>query len=409
MPEASLKGRVAFFGHDAAESTVVKRIRAFSGVGLQVVGFCFRRDKFARDFAPFWENVALGTTEDRRYGRRLAALLRALPKLWRHRAALRRAEFFYARNIDMAALALAAKVFARSSAPLVYEVLDVQRIFVGKGPAAALFRWAERRILARCALLVISSPAFDTQYFRRVQGYRGRVFLLENKISFAQAKAVARPAAPPVGSEAEGAPDKWVIGWFGTLRCPRSLAMLCEIAAALPDKVEIYLRGVPTETGLDYFQKAIADHPNMIYGGEYRNPDDLPGMYGRVHLTWAFDFLDEGSNSDWLLPNRVYEGGYFGAVALAAEHTQTGAKLREEGLGYTFAAPVVENVTAFLRRYSMDEHLARRAHILSLPAETFCDRNDTRDLCETILTLGSGRQRAVPAPPPADALEAAGE
>src|SRR3546814_4672064 len=74
--------------------------------------------------------------------------------------------------------------------------------------------------------------------------------------------------------------------------------MLCRIAAALPDKVEIYLRGVPTETGLEAFQRAIADHPNMIYGGEYRNPHDLAEIYGRVHLTWAFDFLDEGANSD---------------------------------------------------------------------------------------------------------------
>src|SRR3546814_8610503 len=84
--------------------------------------------------------------------------------------------------------------------------------------------------------------------------------------------------------------------------------MLCRIAAALPDKVEIYLRGVPTETGLEAFQRAIADHPNMIYGGEYRNPHDLAEIYGRGHLTWAFDFPDEGATSAWLLPNRRYGG-----------------------------------------------------------------------------------------------------
>src|SRR3546814_5833553 len=136
--------------------------------------------------------------------------------------------------------------------------------------------------------------------------------------------------------------------------------MLCRIAEALPDSVEIYLRGVPTETGLAAFQQATAGHPNMIYGGEYRNPDDLPEIYGRVHLTWAFDFLDEGSNSDWLLPNRLYEGVYFGSVALASSHTETGKKVRELGLGYTFEPPEVESIVAFLRGYSMAEHLARR-------------------------------------------------
>src|SRR3546814_11201269 len=81
----------------------------------------------------------------------------------------------------------------------------------------------------------------------------------------------------------------------------------------------------------------------MIYGGEYRNPDDLPEIYGRVHLTWAFDFLDEGSNSDWLLPNRLYEGGYFGSVALVSSHTETGKKVRELGLGYTFEPQEMES------------------------------------------------------------------
>ena len=250
---------------------------------------------------------------------------------------------------------------------------------------------------------MISSPGFDTHYFRSVQGYRGRVFLLENKISFAQAAAVQRPAMPLAGA----APEKWVIGWFGTLRCPKSLAMLCEIAAALPDTVEIYLLDVPTETCLAYFEKAIAGHPNIIYGGEYRNPDDLAEIYGRVHLTWAFDFLDEGTNSQWLLPNRLYEGGYFGSVALASGGTQTGEKLRELGLGYTFDAPLVDHLVAFLRRYSMDEHLARRAHILSLPPQAFCDLHDTRDLCE--LVLGLPRRRVAVRPLQTNVFEPSGE
>jgi succinoglycan biosynthesis protein ExoL len=406
----ALSGCVAFFGHDWQESTVVKRIRAFSGLGLRVVGFNFRRDKFARDFRPFWENVHLGITQDRAYGKRLVALLGALPTLLRHRRQLRAADFFYARNIDMCALALAGRMIGGSRAPLVYEVLDVQRVFLGSGIVSRLFRWAERRLLQRSDLLVISSPGFDRHYFRSIQGYRGRLFLLENKISFAQARAVPRPAPDAAAAAAQqAAPDRWVIGWFGTLRCPKSLDMLCRIADALPDKVEIYLRGVPTETGLEAFEKAIAGRPNMIYGGEYRNPDDLAEIYGRVHLTWAFDFLDEGANSDWLLPNRLYEGGYFGSVALASSHTETGAKVRELGLGHTFGPPEVENLVAFLRRYTMKEHLALKARILSLPLHAFCDLQDTRNLCALVLDLPRRPRRESRAPMPARAIERGGD
>src|SRR3546814_1298019 len=89
---SALQGSVAFFGHDWAESTVVKRIRAFSGLGLRVVGFNFRRDKFAPGFQPFWDNVHLGATQDRAYLKRLLDLLQALPRVLRHRRALREAD-----------------------------------------------------------------------------------------------------------------------------------------------------------------------------------------------------------------------------------------------------------------------------------------------------------------------------
>jgi succinoglycan biosynthesis protein ExoL len=379
-----LQGVVAFFGHDWAESTVVKRIRAISATGLRVAGFCFRREKFAKNFTAPWDNVHLGVTADRAYLRRLLALLAALPKLLKHCNVLRGADVFYARNIDMCALALAARwLSGNAAAPLAYEVLDIQRIFLGNGLKSKAFRAAERWLLRRCALLVISSPGFEKHYFRLRQDYSGDIYLLENKISFSQTQVVARPAET---APAQPAPGKWVIGWFGTLRCPKSLGMLEEIAAALPGSVEIYLRGVPTETGLAPFQAAVAKYPNIIYGGEYRNPDDLAAIYGRVHFTWAFDYLDAGTNSKWLLPNRLYEGGYFGAVALADRDTQTAEKMRELGLGYAFEAPLVENIIAFLRNYSPEQYRADRAHILSLPSHAFCDLSDTRDLCALMLS-----------------------
>ncbi|WP_299390902.1 glucosyl transferase [Pelagibius sp.] len=402
--DLGLTGGVAFFGHDWAESTVIKRARAFTALGLKVTGFCFRREKFNQSFVPFWENHHLGTTEDRSYAKRLIKLLAAVPVLCRQRVSLRDAGFFYARNIDMCALAWLGRLLSGSSAPLVYEVLDVQRVFTNRGPVGVAFRWLERRLLNRCDLLVVSSPGFVSEYFKPVQGYRGRVFLLENKISFAQASQVQRPAlkakCAPAAEDPLRAGGRWVIGWFGTLRCPKSLDILCRLAESLPERVEIYMRGYPTETGLEYFEEAIAKHPNITYEGEYRNPEDMADIYGRVHLTWAFDFLDEGTNSEWLLPNRVYEGGYFGSVALASKDTQTGQKVRELGLGYTFDGPLLENLAAFLKWYSWDEHLARRAHILSIPLHEFCDLHDTHDLCDTVAGIGKqkrglGRQRRV--------------
>ena len=118
-------------------------------------------------------------------GKRVPKLLAGLLKLMKNRTALRRCRIFYARNIDMLLLAYLAKRLVASRAVLAYEVLDVQRVFIGSGLMNKAMRWVERHLLARCDMLVVSSPDFIARYFQPYQGFAGAWYLLENKV-FAQ-------------------------------------------------------------------------------------------------------------------------------------------------------------------------------------------------------------------------------
>jgi len=394
--------RVAFFGHDCTESTVIKRARAFAACGVAVEGFTFRRQKFNRDYVPEWRDTNLGRTVDRNYALRLVRLVQALPILWRARRRLARADFFYARNLDMCALALFARRIAGNPAPLAYEVLDVQRVFTGKGLVPFLFRFAERLVLRRMDLLVVSSPAFLSRYFTPVQGFVRPSHLLENKIFDLDDRIRAGrptpghprgPACPPDGP--------WVIAWLGNLRCPRSPELLCRIAKRLGARVRIHVHGYPTETGLERFLELIAGYDNIVYFGEYRSPDDLQRIYDRAHFAWAFDYLDQGSNSDWLLPNRLYEGCYFGAPALAAQGTATGTRVAELDAGWTFAEPVDEAVSDFLERLEPEAYVATRRHLVGLPSGLFVDEGDTAQLCRRLFAMRHGSRALAPRPLPA--------
>ena len=77
---------LAYFAGDATNPPVRLRISSFLRENIEVTGFTFRRDKFHSEFVPFWENVALGNTQDRQYFSRLTVIFGALRKLWRHRA-----------------------------------------------------------------------------------------------------------------------------------------------------------------------------------------------------------------------------------------------------------------------------------------------------------------------------------
>ncbi len=342
------------------------------------------RDKDQPD--PVWTNVSLGATVDRNYLARLPKLCSGLWKVLQHRDELRACDVIYARNFDMMAIATMAKWLSRSSAQLAYEVLDVQRVFVGTGAINAMFRWCERRLLAACDMLVVSSPMFMTRYFAPRQGYSGAWYLLENKVAASQFAQ-----NPELRTRAPASGPPWIIGWFGTLRCARSLGILSRLAAAHPDKVTVHIRGTLSEEDIpkEALQAATTGRPNFQYLGPYESPRDLPEIYGQIHFTWAIDYLDAGSNSDWLLPNRLYEGGLFNAISIARDGTATGDKVARDGLGVALKEPIDESLSSWLwamedGQFELLAEAARRA-----PRTLFVDEADTAALLDLLVPTGS--------------------
>jgi succinoglycan biosynthesis protein ExoL len=375
---------IAFFGHDSDESTVIKRARSFQAEGATVIGFMFRRERNQRDGQTEWRNIPFGTTVERNYLLRVPKLLFAILVALRHRGLLRLCDVIYARNLDMLLIAVAAKWLSGARAPVVYEVLDIQRVFLGTGLASRLFRWAERRLLRAASLLVVSAPDFVIRYFQPAYGFDGRWFLLENKLP---ARAASLYGPPALEALPPGPP--WVIGMFGVIRCARSLDILSHVAEQLGDKVRIYLRGILSEPDIPraHLDAICRRLPNVTFDGPYVNPRDLPEIYGKIHFIWAADFLDPGGNSDWLLTNRIYEGGLMGAVLLATRGNATGCMVEREGLGFTLEAPLKESAVAFLRNLGSETFLAARKKVRGADRSLFVDETDTRDLIRSFADL----------------------
>jgi succinoglycan biosynthesis protein ExoL len=302
----------------------------------------------------------------------------------RHRSTYRSADFIYARNIDLLFLGLFAKILTRSNAKLVYEVEDVQEIFFKKTISGAIFRRLEGWALRKIDLLVVLSPGFLRGYFEPVQGYTGPSFVLENKLQLRDHSE----EPTQVGRVWEEITDRWVIGWFGTLRCAKSMAFLEEIAEALGPRVEIYTRGYPTETGLEAYLQVVDRHTNWTHDGEYTIPDDLEDMYGRVHFSWCLDFLDEHGNSPLLLACRMYQGGFYGAVPLVVRESEMDHWLTRAGIGHAFGPSHVAEIIQFLKDVSPEEYRIERARIMDQRRALFLeDGQDTRAMLETIRRL----------------------
>jgi hypothetical protein len=223
--------------------------------------------------------------------------------------------------------------------------------------------------MADCSLVLTSSPGFVREYFRRHFPVLPPMLVLENKLLAAELdpELLAPPRPAPIRP---GPP--WVIGWFGLLRCRRSLLALAALCRAMPGRVRVEIRGRPAVHLVDELPAVVADTPAMTFHGPYERRE-LPALYAGVHLSWTLDFFEQGANSDWLLPNRLYEAGPFGSVPLAAASVETGRWLADHGAGLLLADPVEQTLPSCLAALDETGFATARARMRRIPLEDFVD------------------------------------
>jgi succinoglycan biosynthesis protein ExoL len=313
--------RVLYLVHNLDDPAVERRVRMLQAGGAEMTVAGFSREVAPPTPASLAAAIQLGRTHDARLFQRAAMVARhaANPSAMRGAAGI--ADVVLARNLEM--LVLGARI-RRPSQRLVYECLDVHRTMVGSGPASSLLRWLERRLLRSASLLLTSSPAFVREYFLRVQHSITPSLLVENKLLALAGNEVAR-----AGPRVSGPP--WTIGWFGNLRCRRSLEELADVATRLEGAAHILVAGRASPAEFPEFLKT-AQRPHVDYIGPYSSAD-LPKLYARCHFAWCIDYFEEGLNSEWLLPNRLYESIACGAVPIAREGTETARWLAARHVG----------------------------------------------------------------------------
>lgn len=357
-PEQRSRVRIGYFVHDLSDPAVGRRVQMLQAGGAEVVVFGFRRtDELVATVAGA-RAVDLGRTYDARLADRAFSVLRALLIVRRWGRGVTGASVILARNLEMLVLARAARRFAARQASLNYELLDVHRLLVGRSILSSCLRALEALLLRDASLTLVSSAAFVTNYFVKWSRPVGRVLVVENKVFEGQRQrregARVRPSGPP-----------WRIGWFGMLRCRRSLEMLIALALAADGLVKIEIRGRPSDAEFDNFTGQVSEVRNLTYHGPY-DAADLPNLYGSVHFAWSIDFFEAGLNSSWLLPNRLYESQLYGAVPIALKDVETGRWLARRGAGLLLEDPAKELLPRLqaLTPQAFDE-LARRTEAIA--------------------------------------------
>lgn len=316
--------KVLYLTPNLADPAAARRIAMMRTGGATVAVAGFIRKGAALPSLDASDVVVLGETFDGKFGQRLVAVAKALATIVRTMGGRDIPDIIMARNLEMLPLANRLRAVWGGHHPIVYECLDIHRLLLRQDFVGRSMRAAERYLSAPAALLTTSSPGFLRNYFDIYGG--PPALIVENKTPIGNGERGRNPAL----SDAEG-PLR--IGWFGALRCSRSLDALSQLTADMDGRIEVVLRGRPALTEFNDFHAQTANQAGLQFAGPYRNPDDLPAIYSDVHFSWAIDFFEAGQNSAWLLPNRLYEGCLHGAIPIAAAGTETAAFLERHGIG----------------------------------------------------------------------------
>ncbi|MHA6643493.1 glycosyltransferase [Mesorhizobium sp. A623] len=378
--------RILYLVHNLSDPAVHRRVTMLEAGGATVTLAGFRRDTVPERMegaAP----IELGRTQDGRFTQRLASVAAAAMALAGKLRHVARPDVIIGRNLEMLALANRARAVFGAEIPLVYECLDIHRLLLDPGPVGKAMRGAERLFGRDAALLITSSPAFLRDYFVRFGQSAAPTALLPNKVLELD---IPQPLGPRAAPPDDGQP--WRIGWFGALRCARSLDLLAAFTRRAGGRFEVVLRGRPAYREFTDFDRFVAAEPHMCFAGPYRNPDDLAAIYGAVHFCWAIDFFEEGLNAAWLLPNRLYEGCRHGVVPIAMKGTETARFLAQRKLGLLLDDASTDGLEAALSAIGRQGYDALRQRVVAHDSRDWvAGIGDCRALVERLKAVAASR------------------
>lgn len=388
--------RVLYLVHDLSDPAVRRRVMMLRAGGAEVSLAGFRRGENRLADIEGIAPLELGATEDARFARRLLAVVGAAATLGSRLHTVARPDVIIARNLEMLALANKAAAHFGGAIPIAYECLDIHRLLLRKDLVGGALRAAESRFGRNASLLVTSSPAFVENYFKPLSKIRAPVHLLENQVLELDGSADELPA------RAKPENEPWRIGWFGAIRCRKSLALLSDFTRRMEGRFEVVLRGRPARSEFDDFDGLVSREPFIRFEGPYRNPEDLAAIYAGVDFSWAIDFFEEGQNSAWLLPNRLYEGCRHGTLPIVLAGTETARHAVQRGVGISLADAQIETLIAQFTAFDGDLYRDLHANLVALgPRPWIIDRTDCATFVQRLAALRQpGAQPAVPHPFP---------
>ena len=253
---------------------------------------------------PYYETVknidfiSLGKINHREFLKRFYLYIKAIFLIKKSKSkTLENDVFFY--GFDFLSILVFSRKFIKSK--LIFEIPDIREIYFINNLVSKLFIKILKLSIERLSIVIVTSDLFITGFLNKNNIKLEKYFLIENKVHFLDRTGI-------INKEKD---SLITIGFFGLIRCERSLKILIEFLNSTSEyNLIIYGYFMGISEGVI---KEIKSHSKIKYKGTYKSPDDLSKLYSEIDISWiAYPFsLKLEGNFKYARTNRFYEAGFF--------------------------------------------------------------------------------------------------
>lgn len=352
-----------------------KRVQEMTRFGVQSEILAFERTYYQGKPWPDGYH-SMGHLKHGHYFKRLPILFKAVSIVC---DAANKSKVIYAFSLDTLLIAWLATRQTKEKVKLVYEVGDIRQILLGNGVINLLLRWIERYLLHKVGIVVVTSEAYVSGYFRGIQQLTNvRYQVIENKLDPLETSLFPRPVMR------KKTDDILRIGYFGLIRCRHTLKVMQELARQGSGRIQVYIRGI--FMSLKDQETAMQSAAFIEYGGPYISPDDLPNLYNNVDMVWAcypYNSADPG-NWRWARTNRFYEACFFRRPMFVQLHTEDSRAVETFDIGVSLDLKDIEMTINRIMQIKTTDIEKWQMNMNDLPREVYMLSNEHEQLMEAL-------------------------
>lgn len=351
--------KIVFVINTIRQARCVRRVEEFIEHGYQVDVYGFDREGDKRALPNIPLNV-IGTFQNGpNYLNRLKDIRMAIKTNVANKYEPEDAIFFLF-NLD---IVLAFRSVFGGKYKYIYEVSDLAELVVGNKLIRKFLIWQNNQSMRNAYHVVFTSEGFCDFYNKIPQE---KISVITNRVSTNCPKVENIVRVINL--------NKIKIGFVGVIRFETVLkfAKICNTQ----DKIEFHLFGL-ISNGDKYaleLEKLAKESTNITMHGPFKNPQDLPSIYGGIDM--VLSAYPPTPGVIYAEPNKLYEAIYFRCPIIVNEGTFLGKKVRRLNVGYVIDAMNEKSILDFLGGLDVQTYQEKVKACQAIPQEECLNINN---------------------------------